>query len=108
MHQTDASILRAVYAKHYRSISHRLLLRCLAGQLNSGMNTSGWFFQVLQCIEWVCLRYSGDSPGGSTGGDPFGDRCCRIATLASELREFRWTAYYDYSRDWVFVKVTCR
>jgi hypothetical protein len=52
----------------------------------------------------------GDSPDGPTGEVRSGI-AAGVATLAatpaSELREFRWAAYYDYSRDWVFVKVTC-
>ncbi|MCC2682950.1 MAG: hypothetical protein K0S36_2514 [Nitrosospira multiformis] len=52
----------------------------------------------------------GDSPDGPTGEARSGIAvgvAALAATLVSELREFRGQPYYDYSRDWVFVKVTC-
>jgi hypothetical protein len=64
MHQADACILRAVHPKHYRSIAHRILLCCLAGQLNLGMNTSGWFFPGAPVRGTSMFAILGDSLAG--------------------------------------------
>ena len=92
MHQTDACILRAVHAKHYRSIAHPILLCCLAGQLNPGMNTPGF---SRRSSAWNgCVCDTRDLPDGHwqvRSGIAAGVATL-AATLVSELREFRWAA----------------
>jgi len=74
------------------------------------MNTSGWFFQMLQPVGADMFVILGDSPDGPTGEVRSGIAAgvaTLAATLVSELREFLGQPYYDYSRECVFVKVTC-